>query len=348
MPKTILDSNAKKATVYPYRLTGDVDWEDLSKVEYNPALSLNADLSRMGLVHPLTPTGNAPEETVLEAFDGGYITALRVDKSVVTATAIRQAIAIEIANRLEGLPDDQGLGKQEKMAIGDAIRGKLLSASPEVTKYVPILIDTNHQRVVIFDTSEKLVGVVLSYFNNVFAGNITLHALPQLAVKAGIPNVGVKLLEILQYLHEGEGENITDHLFRNAPRMSFGTGLKLSKLDGESGNTANLPGFDLTDDSLAPMLERASFVDRLGLFLAHQQSDIEFQINASLQFTKLGLAGMLADGQTDDQEDHDIVSQLRATAMLLADGLDGLVTGVSGFLELPEVTAASPDSAEAA
>lgn len=348
MPKTILDSHAKKASVYPYRLTGKVDWEDLAKVAHNPALSLNADLSRMGLVHPLTPNGSAPEEAVVEAFDGGYVTALRVDKSVVTATAIRQAIAIEIANRLEGLPDDQGLGRQEKAAIAEAIRGQLLSASPEVTKYVPILIDTVHQRVVVFDTSEKLVNVVLHYFNNVFAGNISLHGLPQLAVKAGIPNTGVKLLEILQELHAGEGENITDYLFRNAPGMSFGTGIKLSKLDGESGNTANLPGFDLTDESLLPMLERASFVDRLGLFLAHHQSDIEFQINASLQFTKMGLNGLLADGQTDDQDEHDIAAQLRATAILLADALHHLTTGLTGFLGLPEVTAEGVEQADAA
>lgn len=335
MPRTIIDSGAKKATVYHFRLTKDVDWDALSKLAYNPEQSLNADLARMGLVHPLSDLGLEEEDTVLETFQGGYLTALRIDKSVVTNTAIRQAVAVEINARLEGLDDSEALSRAERGAIAEAIRGKLLDAAPLVSKYVPIIIDTARNRVIIFDTSEKIIDAVLTRLNNAFAGVIALFGLTQLAVKASIPNIGIKLLDILTILHQSD-DDVTDELFAGAPRLSFGTGVKLAKLDDTAGNHANLPGVDVTDDYITPLLERATFVDRLGLFLPHGQTDVEFQINAQLQFTKLGLANLVAEGlDNSDIDFDDVVAQVRATAMLLTDAVNTMTDAVSGFLGLP-------------
>lgn len=334
MAKTLLDKSAKKASVYHLRLAGNVDWETLSKLAYNPEQSLSEDLSRVGLVHPLSDLDQAPEDTVLEKFEGGLITALRIDKSVVTTTAIKQAAAVAIRNRLEELPDHEQLGKNEREAIAIAVRGKLLDAAPLVTKYVPVIIDTQGNRLIIFDTGEKVINHIVLRLNNAFAGNISIVGLTQVAAKASIPNIGIKLLESLRTLHDSGSPDVTDVIFESAPSLSFGTGVKLAKLDDTAGNHVNLPGFDLTDETIQPMLERATFVDWIGLFMANSRTDIEFKLNSQLQFTKLGLNQLVADG-LDPDATGDIVAQLRGTAILLVDSINDMVDEVSRFMKMP-------------
>lgn len=334
MSQTILDS-ANKASIFHYRETGKINWSDLSKIAYNPEQTLNAELCRMGLVHPLANLGLAPEDTVLEEFQGGFITALRIDKSVVTMAAIRQAANAEIANRLEGLPEDQGLSRDERTAILAAMQSKLIEVAPEVSKYVPVLIDTVQSRIFIFDNAPKVTNAVTLRFSNMFAGNIDIIPWSHLAAKADISNIGAELLKKLQLFLSSD--DAQDTLFEECQPLSFGMGVKLTRLDDTAGNDANLPQFDLGDESMTNFVERATYVDRLGFYLTDGSSDIEFQLNSKLQFLKLGLRSSIESNLSEDDQ-ADVTAEIRATAMLMVDSINVMVNNLSNFLGIrPEL-----------
>jgi DNA recombination-dependent growth factor C len=334
MSKTILDS-ATKATVFFYREADKIDWHQLDKMGYNPTQSLSADLTRMGLVHPLANLGLAPEDTVLETFDGGYLTALRIDKSVVTVAAIRQAANAEIASRLEELGEDEDLGRDERAAILAAMHAKLVEVAPEVSKYVPVLIDTDSKRIIILETTPKVTNAVTIRINNMFAGNIEVIPWASLATKADITSIGATIQSKLQlFVTEDDAQ---EALFETCSNLSFGTGVKLTRLDDHQGNDVTLPQFDLGDTAMQGFVERAHYVDHLGLYLTHGTSDIEFQINQKLQFKKLGL-GMTIDANLSEDDVIDVTAEIRATSILMKDSLLQMVNNVSNFLGiLPEL-----------
>ncbi|MCP4528612.1 MAG: recombination-associated protein RdgC [Aestuariibacter sp.] len=333
--KNILDANAKKATLFHIRTAKDIDWSQLNAMAYNPEQALDVNNKRIGFVHPLETLEIAPEGEIFEQYEGGLIGALRTDKSVVTSTAIKQAAAVQIKQRLEELPEDARLSKEERESITIAVRQKLLKDSTEVSSYVPFIIDEKNSRLIIFSTTSDILEAVKVRLNNMFAGDLELIDYSSFAVKAEINNIAAKFLSKLQTYHTAHAADAHDMVFEGCDGLSFGTGVKLSSFDDTSGNDGGFPSIDVTDERLLQLIESATGIEKIGLFLVHSTSDIDFTLNSKLQFDKLGLDSVLIHGlQEDDLQDP--TGEIRATAQILADCVDIMQKNVTNWLGMSE------------
>ncbi|MDK1290104.1 hypothetical protein [Pseudoalteromonas umbrosa] len=333
--KNILDQAAKKATLFHIRTTENITWEKLNSMAYQPDTALDGSNKRMGLVHPLSTLDIAPEADVLEKFDGGFIGTLRIDSSVITATAIKQAAAVRIKEKSNQLPPGVKLSKEERESITMAVRMQLLKGAAEVTTHVPFIIDLANSRLIIFSTKPDVLNAITLRINNMFSAELELLEYSSFAVKADILNISAKLLEKLKLYHESHVADAQEVTFNHCPDLSFGMGMKLISLDDTSGNHGNFPSIDVTDDSLGNLITRATGIEKLGLFLVHNTCDLEFTINSKLQFEKLGLASVLLNGvQSDDQQDP--TGEIRATAQIIADTVNFMQKNVINWLGMSE------------
>lgn len=333
--KNILDTGAKKATLFHIRATKDIDWNKLKPMAYNPEQALDADNKRMGFVHPLANLEIAPEDEIFETYEGGLIGTLRTDKSIVTPAAIKHAAAIRIKEKLEELPEDARMSKEERESITIAVRSHLLKDAAEVPSYTPFIIDEANSRLIIFTTSADVVAAIQLRLNNMFAGDIELVDYASFALKADIQNISAKFLEKLQNFHMAHVADAHEITFEKCEDLSFGMGIKLTSFDDTSGNNGGFPSIDVTDERLRDLIDSAKGIDKLGFFLINTVGDIEFTLNSKLQYDKLGLGGLLVNGlQEDDLQDP--TGEIRATAQLITDTINNMQKNVMNWLGMTD------------
>lgn len=333
--RNILDTNAKKATLFHIRLTKEIDWTKLSAMSFDPEQALDATNKRVGFVHPLANLEIAPEGEIFEKYQGGLIGALRTDKSIVTPAAIKQAAAVRIKERLAELPEDARLSKEERESITLAVRSHLLKDAAEVSGYTPFIIDEINARLIIFSTSADAIAAINLRINNMFAGDIELVDYASFALKADILNISGKFLSKLQGYHNAHVADAQEITFEGCESLSFGMGIKLTSFDDTSGNNGGFPSIDVTDERLRELIDSANGIEKLGFFLVDSTHDIEFTLNSKLQYEKLGLEAVLINGlQEDDLQDP--TGEIRATAQIVADTLNTMQKNVIIWLGMAE------------